>query len=219
MFNKFVDNVLIIIAFASMAIAATLFADVALGAPAKRLILKAESTVIIKGAIGRNGIAIADEILKKAALPGPLSIVLNSPGGSVFTGNMIIQAIEQVKSRGKAVHCVVTRFAASMAFLIFNECNRRYALATSLLLWHAPRIQLYGIYYPGNLRPLYDQLKQMEDFYTTRVLKNLRISKKKYEYYSANDFFHFGSELKKIDPKYLKIVADVRVVKKARKKK
>ena len=34
---------------------------------------------------------------------------------------------------------------------------------------------------------------------------------------SANDFFHFGAELKKIDPKYLRIVADVKIVKAARK--
>lgn len=78
----------------------------------------------------------------------PINIVINSPGGSVFAGLQLVEAIHIAQSRGIQVRCAVTTLAASMAFIILGECNERYAFANSLLLFHPASV---GITF-GNLK-------------------------------------------------------------------
>lgn len=170
-----------------------------------------KNAIYINGVIDYTTTRVADQILSQASRPGAINIVIDSPGGSIFAGNTVVQAINMAQSSGKVVNCVVTRFAASMAFIIFNECTNRYALQTSLLLWHSPRISYMGILTPDVIRPLYDQLTSLKKFFDQRVLSKLKISKSKYEYYSKNDFVHFGQDLYQLDPTYLKLVSGVSV--------
>jgi ATP-dependent protease ClpP protease subunit len=72
----------------------------------------------------------------------PVTIILNSPGGDVLTGFLFINYMERVKAQGVKINCYVQHMAASMAFQILLHCDKRYALANSLLLWHPARIYL-----------------------------------------------------------------------------
>ena len=195
-----------------------LLTELVTAAPAKPLVFKAENTIHLYGQVTGDTVILADEILSRIGRPGPINLIINSPGGSVIAGNTVIQAINRAQAKGKAVNCMVTRFAASMAFLIFNECTNRYAMSTSLLLWHAPRITILGTFPAKDLKPIHDQLVLMEKFYSDRILKKLNIDAGLYQYYSDNNFFHFGADLKRIDPKYLTLVPSIVVTKRRAKK-
>lgn len=62
-------------------------------------------------------------------------LVINSPGGYVYEGIRLIEAIEDSKV---PVICVVNRFAGSMAFHILQACDQRIMTVDSILLAHEP---------------------------------------------------------------------------------
>lgn len=62
-----------------------------------------------------------------------LYLYINSPGGSIFAGLEMIQAM---KASGKRTVCVAN-FAASMAFIIFQHCDERLITHSSVLMQHS----------------------------------------------------------------------------------
>jgi len=75
-------------------------------------------------------------------LPKAVTIIINSPGGSVATGNSFINLMLVAKAQGTVFTCIVPEIAASMAFHIFTHCDRRIALDSANLLWHRARAVL-----------------------------------------------------------------------------
>lgn len=71
----------------------------------------------------------------------PIDIVISSPGGSIPDGLLFIEAMTVVKTKGIKLRCHVPTVAASMAFVIFTQCQERYALPYARLLFHSPRIE------------------------------------------------------------------------------
>jgi len=94
--------------------------------------------VEIVGPIDLGALNAADAIHAKGIEQGGVDIFINSPGGVIFFGMQIINAVREVKARGGVVRCAVGTLAASMAFQILAECTERYAFAYSLLLFHRP---------------------------------------------------------------------------------
>jgi ATP-dependent protease ClpP protease subunit len=70
-------------------------------------------------------------------------IYLSSPGGSVLEGNKIIDQIKTMELAGVNVVCVAD-FAASMAFVILQACQKRTALPSSVLMQHQMSLGLEG---------------------------------------------------------------------------
>jgi ATP-dependent Clp protease protease subunit len=70
-------------------------------------------------------------------------IYLTSPGGSVLEGNKIIDQIKTMELAGVNVVCVAD-FAASMAFVILQACQKRTALPSSVLMQHQMSLGLEG---------------------------------------------------------------------------
>lgn len=69
--------------------------------------------------------------------PEVLVLNINSPGGLVEEGFLLVQAIEQSPI---PVMCVVDGTAASMGFYILQACDRRVMTARSSLMWHSVSI-------------------------------------------------------------------------------
>ena len=67
-----------------------------------------------------------------------ITVYINSPGGSIIAGNEMISAM---KSSGKHITCVA-KFAASMAFIIFQECDTRLVTRDGILMQH---VASYGV--------------------------------------------------------------------------
>lgn len=70
----------------------------------------------------------------------PIYVLLNSPGGYVYAGTTLIDAIQVAQSRGVKVVCFSGALAASMAFNALLYCDERYALPSTKLLFHPVRI-------------------------------------------------------------------------------
>lgn len=126
--------------------------------------------VFIDGAIqGQSILKLGQKLLQYTDEPklkvakethlDPVFVILNSPGGEVYVGAQFLSYLDAVKSRGVEVHCYVQGMAASMAYNILTQCDKRFGLESSLYLWHPPRV--YGMQMaltPTSTKVLYEQL-------------------------------------------------------------
>lgn len=69
-------------------------------------------------------------------------IRINSPGGFMKEGMEFVSVMREGQSLGVAFTCVVDGDAMSMALIIFSECDNRYAVIGSRLMWHSMGIML-----------------------------------------------------------------------------
>lgn len=102
------------------------------GLPIKSLKLNDDNSVFLTGPIGPNALDIAKEITEKAN-KGPVTLVLNSPGGSVLHGAQIISAMEAAKF---PVYTLCTQMCASMAAMIHSYGAERWIVNRSVLMYH-----------------------------------------------------------------------------------
>ena len=101
-----------------------------------------DRTVLINGPIANTSILSLGErlLVMTNTKRDPVSIVINSPGGSIELGYLFVNYMQAVRARKVTINCYVQHIAASMAFQILLHCDNRYALSHSLLLWHGARI-------------------------------------------------------------------------------
>ena len=131
-----------------------------------------------------------------------------------MAGMQIINAVRMLQARGTPVHCVAPMMAASMAFQIFAECDRRYALAYSLLLFHPPRIYAQRAVITTKMAlQLAKDLRMYEKALLDVLLAKLTMDRKKF-------YFHFHAEtlwpahvLAEASPGFVEIVDNIEGVK------
>jgi len=107
---------------------------------AKTLTVNPESTIEIRGVVDGKILEKADKLRALATKFDEVTIVINSPGGSVMAGSIFISQMEAVKTQGVGIRCIVTGLAASMATHILAHCTTRYAFFYSYILWHPARV-------------------------------------------------------------------------------
>lgn len=143
-----------------------------------------------------------------ASSPAPIDMLINSPGGSVFVGTSILDAMNVARARGSKIRCVVGALAASMAFIILSECDERYTLPNAKLLFHP--VSTGG---QGRLQEMIIQLK-MVDGLEQKIMKRLQASmrlewKQFHMFYFAEVWFH-GHQLADHAKGFLTMVDDVK---------
>lgn len=67
----------------------------------------------------------------------PIFLLINSPGGSVIDGNMILSAMEASRA---PIFTVCTMLCASMAFVIHQYGSKRFAVDRSIIMGHPASI-------------------------------------------------------------------------------
>jgi ATP-dependent Clp protease protease subunit len=67
----------------------------------------------------------------------PISIYINSPGGSVYDGLAIYDVIRHVQNQGIEVKTYAVGLAASMAAILLISGTRRYSLPNSTIMLHS----------------------------------------------------------------------------------
>lgn len=93
-----------------------------------------DRVVYILGIIDEsNSSSIAAEILRMSNDPKPITIVINSPGGSVLDGAQIISAIEGARG---PVNTLCIELCASMAAMIHQYGTNRLMLDRSIIMFH-----------------------------------------------------------------------------------
>lgn len=79
-------------------------------------------------------------------LPDEIHLVINSPGGEVTSGFRFVTVMHAAQAKGTKFICFVPSLAASMAFHIYTQCDKRYALSGAALLWHRARVMIGGLF-------------------------------------------------------------------------
>ncbi len=74
----------------------------------------------------------------------PITILVNSPGGSVLFLDFFLDGMHAAQARGTKLVCVVPNLAASAAFTILATCDERVSLTNAKLLFHPVRIYYNG---------------------------------------------------------------------------
>lgn len=95
------------------------------------------------------------------SLPGPRLIIINSRGGYIGSGLKILASIMREKAEGVPIVCIVDHKAMSMAFVIYSQCDLRFATAGSMLLFHNGALSKEDM--PDHVRLTADVLREMAD--------------------------------------------------------
>jgi ATP-dependent Clp protease protease subunit len=138
----------------------------------------AERTIIVAGEIGRNAIKASQEVqFLNLESNDPIYIILDSPGGSVVDGNMLVSAIEASKA---PVYTICHRMCASMAAVIHQYGTKRMMIDRSILMFHPASAGTQGTV---------EQMKSFSDFLNAYINKTERYiakrSKMDYDTYKA----------------------------------
>jgi ATP-dependent Clp protease protease subunit len=170
-----------------------------------------ERTLYITGSIG--GLSIlkqAQQLLNMSdSSHDPIYLVINSPGGEVITGTQFVSAMRVAKARGVVLKCLVPMAAASMAFIIYNECSERYALSQSLFLWHSIRSMLLGVYTPAELGIIQADMLRFQSNFDSLMQSELDISAEEFYYHYHNNSLLPALYLHSISPYYMTLVDDI----------
>ena len=101
----------------------------------ERLNLNRSRIVYLTGPINQASAQVVIQELKKLDLEGAadINMLIDSPGGSVFDGAMIISTMEGLRSK---VNTICTAMCASMAFIIHQHGSTRMMVDRALLMSH-----------------------------------------------------------------------------------
>jgi ATP-dependent Clp protease protease subunit len=75
-------------------------------------------------------------LAKSASSGDVINIYINSPGGSVQHGFLIIEAMKAAQAKGITVNTVCVQLCASMAAIILEFGDHRLALSTAVIMFH-----------------------------------------------------------------------------------
>lgn len=138
----------------------------------------------------------------------PIYLLINSPGGSVMPGMMFVDAMKSAQAKGVKFVCVSTILAASMAFIIYAQCDERYALPNTRLLFHPMAVSVSG----ARVKDLYVDLTHavIEEEAIKRTLQDqLKMDTKTFEENYLAETFWQAKRLKDVSPTFLQTVTSV----------
>lgn len=171
--------------------------------------LEGRRVINISGVI-KNTQRISDRLLELSEVAAPVTILIDSNGGSVIGGLQFIRAMDRAKSRGVVLNCVVTGHAMSMAMHILGNCQKRFALPTSLLMWHPAYVSGFIILTEDRARQYGDQLRLLTEYLEKRLKKALGLKESTYNRHYKGEYIMLAADLKKLTPKFITLVSDIR---------
>lgn len=148
--------------------------------PPEKIVLTSTNHVLINQAITQKSVAKAQldiiNVAQKTPENEPIYLVLDSPGGSVSAGRLLIDTINALPHK---VH-TISLFAASMAYIIAQNLDTRYVLPSSTLMSHRMRIGGLSGQVPGELEARLKNVKQMGNEIDSQIANRIGISFKDY---------------------------------------
>lgn len=116
-----------------------------------------DRTIELIGVVTNNAIDLAQKIDELSLENNrPIYFLVNSPGGSVLPGMILVDSMRQAQLRGVKFKCLTGVLAASMAFIVMAQCDERYAFPDAKLLFHPMSIGVDG----ARVQELYTDLRQ-----------------------------------------------------------
>lgn len=130
----------------------------------------------------------------------PILLFINSPGGDVIAGNMILDAM--MASR-RPIITVDVGMAASMAAFVFEAGSKRVISPGAILMFHEASMGAQGDL--SHVRSRVDVVSRLVDRYETFVAKRAGISLEAYRAHAAAQWWLLDSEA--VDAKLADVVA------------
>lgn len=158
--------------------------------PTSKFTIPANRVVILSGEVNERSREIARKIAKLAEESSDMIyLLINSPGGSVFDGVQIIQAIEASRA---PVTTVCTQICASMAAMIFEYGSTRLMSNKSVLMFHPAS---GGV--QGEVDKMVSKLLFIQAFIgkvEAQIAKRASISFTEYKYLSGHELWLDGDQ-------------------------
>jgi ATP-dependent Clp protease protease subunit len=133
--------------------------------------------VEIAGGVSFEGMKKAQKQVLDFAAQGddPIWFRINSPGGSVDAGLILVDTMEAIKA---PIHCIVESAAYSMAAIILTYCEKRYALPHATIMLHEASYGMTGE--DPSIRSRHDFLTRYLDRMHVEIAKNIGMELKAY---------------------------------------
>ncbi len=176
----------------------------------KSITLDKSRTINIKGAIRSLDKESAQVLDWSKGSRKPIYFLIDSPGGSVIGGLYLIRAMERAKARGVPLICVVNNRAMSMGTHILSTCHVRYALPTSLIMWHPATITGFLRLDEKAAEDLAEQLNLITAYLESNLRKALNLDRKVYDRYYRAEHQMLAEHLNKLSPRFIRIIHDFR---------
>jgi len=161
----------------------------------KTINLKTYNTINVLGPISSNSTKkIKEKLTKLDHFRGkrnyPLYLVIDSPGGSIYAGNQLIDVIKSIKNVK-----TVTYFAASMASAIVEQTpGTRYIVPSGIMMFHRASGGFQGQFNDGELE---SQLRLWKAIVTSMEIANAKrigISLKEYKRKVKDEYWTTAAE-------------------------
>jgi ATP-dependent protease ClpP protease subunit len=173
----------------------------------KRLQVNPDRAMVIEGPIAGGNLNHLGDLLLEMDNSAPIDIVISSPGGSVVAGFIFVSKMKAAQAQGKSIRCFVPDVAASMAFQILVNCDERYVLNRSFLLWHRARVFFGGFNFAIVTAPIAKQLSVQLDILDQTIYDEtaaaLGAPDEYVRYHFENETLHTGASLQKSAPNFL----------------
>ena len=121
-------------------------------------------------------------------------IYIQSPGGSVDSGYTFIQQMDYLKNTGKNIKCI-TDISHSMAFIILQNCNERYATISSIAMQHQIFFSLKG--YIKNVESRMNLIESISEKLDVFQAKKIGITTEQFREKIQHDWWIAGDNLVK----------------------
>lgn len=157
--------------------------------------LNENNMVNIRGPIDSDSTNKFFQDIMKLGKENEVNIFINSPGGSVMEGLKIVSYIEMLNNNIR-VNCIAD-FAASMAFIITQSCQNRYALKSSILMQHQMSLMNRGNLF--NLNNYMDMINDMNVDLDKSQAKRINMSYHEFKERITNDWWLYGGKAKEMN--------------------
>ena len=123
-------------------------------------------------------------------------IYINSFGGSVSSGNTLVEHIKSLQNKEIIVSCIADK-AMSMAFIIFQHCTNRYILDSSILMQHQMSLGIKGPI--RNIDNYLKMINNMENSINEYQAKRLNIDVNEFKELTESDWWLYGKDILKFN--------------------
>ena len=139
---------------------------------------------------------ITDELISKSIVQlykiktQEVYIYISSYGGSVGAGEVFINALDGLRAKNKTVTCIAD-LSMSMAFIILQHCDNRYALSNSILMQHQMAFSLNG--QAMNVKNYIRMIDDMDESINLYQAQRINMDPKVFKTKTEHDWWLYGS--------------------------
>jgi ATP-dependent Clp protease protease subunit len=162
------------------------------------LTLTERNTVVLRNVVDSQSVTAvqlaASKLSQNLAKSEPIYLFLDTPGGSIQSGNEMIATLKGLPQK---VH-TVTSFAASMGFITVQSLGTRYILPNGILMSHRASGGARG-QIPGELNVRVNFFTDMLDSQDEEIAARVGLGKKAYQKLIRDEYWVYGTKAVKVN--------------------